>query len=887
LSDNDPNPLRISANTTSIAESQKETSSSADLTKLLDAFRYARKDPDASDDTWGGGIVLIGAGCSASAGIPLTLGVVDIALRRMALRLRLRSKTDLEQLDGQTVYDLLHNEGLLVNIKSEYGPKLYGEVFGNIFRDATSERTIIREAINKGKDKINWAHLRLGQLVKDGYIHTVLTTNFDQLALKGIVMNGIFPAVADGLEALNRVDPRPSTPQLVHIHGSLHNYRRINSDEQIRGVGGNRDLQTSISSLLQAAHFLLIVGYRGEEEGLMQPLEAALKSFRETPIFWAFHGREPSEAALKLKEDHKAILLLEQDADRLFDSLAKGLKLELPIWMEKPIDTLIQDFTKVAQPANINEIKTVFERHSLNLSKLKECEAARENESPQAMTEADFAAALLKGDLKTAREQLKENLLVAEKWAMLATAAADAIVEREEQTALAFLREAWENLASDPLAHLTIPKMMRIAEALLSNEEFDAAESALFTVRPQINAAEQKFRWANLSHELGDRLYAKGYTAKARNVLLNAIKAYREVLESQPEDRVTLDWAATQNNLGIALSDLGEREVGTALLEEAVTAYREALKEYTRDRAPLNWAMTQNNLGTALAPLGEREAGTARLEEAVTAFREALKERTRDRVPLDWAMTQNNLGAAMSTLGAREAGTARLEEAITAYSEALKERTRDRLPLKWAMTQNNFGNALSDLGEREPGTARLEDAVAAYREALKERTRDRVPLAWAMTQNNLGNALCNLGQRKRDTLLLEDAVTAYRAALEERPRDRVPLDWAMTQNNLGNALSSLGENEDDTSLLEEAVIAYRAALEERTRDRVPRDWAGSQHGLGNCLAELASRSATPEAHLAAAITHMENAVEGYREVGDGYWGPIAEKRLAELKARQK
>jgi tetratricopeptide (TPR) repeat protein len=829
----------MTANTTSIAESQKETSASADLTKLLDAFRYARKDPDASDDTWGGGIVLIGAGCSASAGIPLTLGVVDIALRRMALRLRLRSKTDLEQLDGQTVYNLLHSEGLLVNIKSAYGPKLYGEIFGNIFRDATSERMIIREAINKGEDKINWAHLRLGQLVKDGYIHTVLTTNFDQLALKGIVMNGIFPAVADGLEALNRVDPRPSTPQLVHVHGSLHNYRRINSDEQIRGVGGNRDLQTSISSLLQAAHFLLIVGYRGEEEGLMQPLEAALKSFKETPIFWAFHGREPSEAALKLKEDHKAILLLEQDADRLFDSLAKGLKLELPIWMDKPIDTLIQDFTKVAQPANINEIRTVFERHSLKLSKLKECEAEREQESPHAVTEADFAAALLKGDLKTAREQLKENLLVAEKWAMLATAAADAIVEREEQAAIAFLREAWENLASDPLAHLTIPSLMRIAEALLSDEELDVAESALSTVHPEIEDTAQRFRWASLSHELGDRLAAKGDTAKARNVLRNVVKAYREVLEEQARYHVPLEWARTQNNLGTALATLGEWEAGTALLEEAVTAYRAALEERTRDRVPLEWAATQNNLGNALRALGAREAGTALLEEAITAYRAALKEQTRDRVPLDWAMTQNNLGNALQTLGARETGTARLMEAVAAYREALKEYTRDRVPLDWAMAQNNLGAALSELGDREPGTARLEEAVTAYREALKERTRDRVPL-----------------------------------------------EWAVTQSNLGTALSELGERAADSARLEEAVTAYREALKERTSDRVPRDWAGTEFNLANCLAALSQRTPTPGPILADAITHMQNAVDGYQQVEDKYWGPKAEKRLAELKAKR-
>jgi hypothetical protein len=37
--------------------------------------------------------------------------------------------------------------------------------------------------------------------------------------------------------------------------------------------------------------------------------------------------------------------------------------------------------------------------------------------------------------------------------------------------------------------------------------------------------------------------------------------------------------------------------------------------------------------------------------------------------------------------------------------------------------------------------------------------------------------------------------------------------------------------------------------------------------------------------LADAITHMRNAVDGFRQVGDEYRGPIAEQRLAELKAK--
>ena len=389
--------------------------------------------------------------------------------------------------------------------------------------------------------------------------------------------------------------------------------------------------------------------------------------------------------------------------------------------------------------------------------------------------------------------------------------------------------------------------------------------------------------WATTQNNLGNALSTLGERESETARLEEAVQAYRSALEEYTRERVPLDWAATQNNLGIALWTLGERQSGTARLEEAVAAYRAALMERTRDRVPLDWATTQNNLGNALSTLGERESGTARLEEAVQAYRSALEEYTRERVPLDWAATQNNLGTVLSTLGERESGTGRLEEAVAAYRAALEEWTRERVPLQWAATQNNLGNALSTLGERESGTARLEEAVAAYRAALEERTRERVPLQWATTQNNLGNALRTLGERESGAARLEEAVQAYRAALEERTRQRIPLDWAMTQTNLGTALARLGERESGTARLEEAVAAYRAALEEYTRERVPLQWATTQNNLGNALATLARRQKNT-ALLEEALVSMRGAVEVYQQAGEGYWLPIARRRVAELEA---
>jgi tetratricopeptide (TPR) repeat protein len=315
-----------------------------------------------------------------------------------------------------------------------------------------------------------------------------------------------------------------------------------------------------------------------------------------------------------------------------------------------------------------------------------------------------------------------------------------------------------------------------------------------------------------------------------------------------------------------------------AALAESITVHKQALALAPRDSEPLDWAITQNSLGGTLQTLSERDGNRTRLEEAVTAYRAALEEYTRESAPLVWAKIQNNLGNALQTLG-------RPEEAIIAYRSALEEETRDSTPLDWAATQHNLGGALRALGAREAGTARHREAVIAFLEALKIRTRDLVPLDWARTQDALGGVLTEFGEKEASLEVLEAAVIAYRAALEERTRERVPPSWAMTQHNLGGALAALGRLAQDTALLDQAASAFRAALEERTRERAPLQWANSQFGLGNCLATLAEHSLTPGPILADAITHMQNAADGYRQVGHPHYTFIAEQRLAELKAQ--
>ncbi len=73
-------------------------------------------------------------------------------------------------------------------------------------------------------------------------------------------------------------------------------------------------------------------------------------------------------------------------------------------------------------------------------------------------------------------------------------------------------------------------------------------------------------------------------------------------------------------------------------------------------------------------------------------------------------------------------------------------------------------------------------------------------------------------------------------------------------------------------------------MEDRTRERLPLDWAATQYNLANTLAILAARTNDP-ARAAEALDCMRGAVAVYRQAGNSYWLPIAERRASEIEAQ--
>jgi len=797
------------------------------IREVGDVIRALQRARGRNEDTeWGGVTFLIGAGCSKTAGVPLGEEiarecVLDLAYNYSSRRERFDSSDD-------ALAWLQRNGDLEPGLEWS---SVYGEIFQNHLADPSEQRPVIQRVTAQAAG-INWAHLCLGELVRARCVHTVLTTNFDQLVLEGIVRTGIIPVVADGIEALNRIDGQPTHPQVVHLHGSRHTYHPRNSRIDVAETNRSQSVVRTLSDLLRSSTALIVVGYAGAEEGVMQVLVDAAQELRGKTIFWCQYDDNPDAlsplATELLVHSPGGGLLVGQDADGLFAELMRGVGLGFPRWIKRPISHWKEFADRVVIPSN-PLIQEEMENHSRVLDHLADALNKREKTRGKKRKLLERARELaLEGKDLEAVELFEQATPVFESW-------------RDWQ--------AYADAARRPGGHSLERNLLETAVI--------AYKQALSDLP---NGDDLDDRRGALQDGLGIALAQLGKREEGTQRLEKAVEAFHAALEIRTRERLPLEWATTQNNLGSALLTLGKREEGTERFEQAVGAYRAALEVRTRKRLPLHWATTQSNLGIALRNLGERENGTQRLKQAVGAYRAALEVRTRERLPLKWATTQNNLGIALRNLGEREEGTERLEQAVQAYRAALKVHTREQLPLDWAMTQNNLGNALSTIGEREEGTERLEQAVEAYQAALVVHSREQFPLDWAMTQNNLGYALSTIGEREERTERLEQAVKAHRAALEVRTRERLPLDWATTQSNLGNALLTLAKREEGTERLEQAVQAYRAALEVHTREQLPLDWAGTRTNLGAALRVLGERQSNEET-IEQALVALEEALE--------------------------
>ena len=764
-------------------------------------------------------VFFVGAGCSISAGIPLVPDMAKSLIMRLAAKSRAPQNI---RNDADAAYRWLVKERQMRGCFSGEAAdaaegreidwfRVYDVAFSEHFNTPDDARELFSEFVDAAEGRINWSHLCLGELVRQRYVSTIITTNFDQLVLSGLVRSGVIPVVCDGVESLTRVRGDPHHPQLIELHGSRHTYRLRNATEEVAQLANDRPTIAAIGPIFQDMRALVVVGYGGREDGIMDLMSEAGNRYPDKRLMWVAHDKDPARLSPKAKSfmatSRNARLIVGQDADSFFLQLLKELEIGAPETIREPLFLAVAHSSTLCshESSGIFEraaIREAISRHRDEISVMRDAlRVHRENRtrSEDALVRArEMRLAGRFDDALNTLMALPEGTRDGEIWEEIGIVAVETGSSNPDIRNLEIAAHAWSNLVDAQQPLVRINARVKLAGVKRSIGEIYGVTESLRQARTIFEGllAEENLSDANIERTAlqlayGTVLGILGDRENSIDTLKRAINVFHQVLQELNRESAPLDWATAQMSLGNALRILGERLTDTEILKDSVAAYREALKEYIRERVPSDWARTQLNLGNALAALGRRESGTDTLEEAVAAYREALKERTRHDMPLQWALTQTNLANALTDLGKRETGTVKLKEAVIAFEDALKVLSRKRAPIQWAVAKMNLGSVFAILDGREPDKGNLEGAVALYREALSEFTRDRASVEWATSKMNLGQALLDLGRQRGDRLTLREAVASYQEALEVFTIDATPHQHGLAKTGLQAAKKAL------------------------------------------------------------------------------------------------
>lgn len=655
---------------------------------------------------YGKAVFLIGAGCSVSAGIPLGRDLAKLAARKLA---RFYSHGQQCAPEPEHALNWLKGHGY---IRQEVTwEDSYGDIFKH-FRSPQEQHEIVQQAINEGRGFINWAHLCLGELIRERYIHTVLTTNFDQLVLEGIVRTGNIPVVADGIESLTRIDSKPRYPQVVHLHGSLHTYKVRNSRSDVEEIATYAAMQRAIYQLLHDSNLLVVIGYAGGEEGVMLLLHEAMKMEPDNVIYWVSHSTNPdrlSDYAKRLLNGKNKFLILGQDADTFFAQLANNLRIGVPKWLRDPTTVLVEKAVRISRPEN-KDIIEVIGRYRRRLDSLLVCQSNEEADQKRLGKIRELRVAGRHSDALELLRTVSKNA-DAEIWYMLSDSAF----------------ESGQYAGDLALLHESIDASRRVLDLVRSDDN------------PSILFKAQK--------SMGDALFLIGARKRDTDKLNEAIRAYSVALEVATQEQASVNWARVQNNLGAVFRELGELTNDRRLFEQAREAHEAALSVFTRKGDPLSWAKTQNNLANVLLDLGRLGNQVWRLQEAEMLHRANLEVFTPERDPMNWAMTRDNLGIVLREIAERVGDKSRLEEAITSHRAALTVFTSETAASYWREGLANLGDALQAKGKLGRDIMVLEEAASAYRKGLEGLNQESGP-EYKQIHAKLDEILASIDQLK-------------------------------------------------------------------------------------------------------------------------------------------
>jgi hypothetical protein len=267
--------------------------------------------------------LLVGSGLSSAAHIPTGWEITLDLVRRTGL---LQGVT--EQPDWVVWY-----RG---QFKKE--PE-YSDLLNALAPTADERRAILHRYIEATPEDIEQnrkvptkAHHAIAQLVKDGFIRVIITTNFDRLLENAIREAGVEPTVISSEDDLVGAVPLAhSRCYVIKLHGDYLDTRIRNTESELATYSAQ------VNQLLDRIfdeYGLIVSGWSGEwDSGLRSAITRAPS--RRYPFFWTVRGAAKSTAEDIVR--HRAGRFIPiTDADAFWTSLAAKVAIQIDLQRADP-----------------------------------------------------------------------------------------------------------------------------------------------------------------------------------------------------------------------------------------------------------------------------------------------------------------------------------------------------------------------------------------------------------------------------------------------------------------------------------------------------------------------------------------------------------------------
>jgi hypothetical protein len=290
---------------------------------LPDSFRIVIEMPDANDTLInlsfsmhsgpGTFALLLGSGISQGAEIPTGWEIVRDLIRQLAT------------LEGEPDID---NPEQWFEEKYHEAPK-YSFLIERVAPSPTDRQNLLKQYIEptdsqreQGSKVPSQSHKSIAQLVKNGTVRIILTTNIDRLLETALGEVGITPVVIFNDDSLKGAMPYVHSPcTIIKLHGDYLDSRIKNTPDELAKYSDK--MNTCLDRIFDEFG-LVICGWSAKWD---LALRDALyrRQNRRFSSYWVYPQKLSSEAS-DLKDHLRAIPLPIENADKFFQKLSENIE---------------------------------------------------------------------------------------------------------------------------------------------------------------------------------------------------------------------------------------------------------------------------------------------------------------------------------------------------------------------------------------------------------------------------------------------------------------------------------------------------------------------------------------------------------------------------------